>query len=42
MEYLETLHSNVLLREWSYLLWKVVEKSIQQPFRSEHHSVMYG
>lgn len=40
MEYLETLHSNVFLRQWSYLLLKVVEKSTQQPFRSEHHNVM--
>lgn len=41
MEYLETLHSNVLLREWRYLLLKVVEKSIQQPFRSEHQCYVW-
>jgi len=28
-EYLQTLHSNVVLRQWNYLLLKVVEKSIQ-------------
>lgn len=42
MEHLETLHSNVFLRQWSYLLLKVVEKSMQQCFRSEHYNVVYA